>query len=351
MKPTIHAFSKADSVAGQGVGSAYLEQVQLIERELSDQFDILGRARLRGGFGDINHFHSINPEYFAAMIPAARRGATVAHVHFIPETVNDSIRMPRPARAVFDRYMLAFYRRAQHLVTVNPWFITKLADDYGMDPQRITFIPNFVSADDFRPLAADDPRIAAMRTRFGVPTGRPVVLCAGQLQVRKGFFDFLAVARALPHVQFLWAGDFSFGRITAGHSEITRAMRELPANVNLVGLVPRGEMNVLFNLADAFFLPSFEELFPMTILEAMAAHTPVVVRDLVYYDGVLHDYAARIDAAPGEIDRFVQQLQRILEPGAVRDAAVADARRGAEFYNRDSVARQWRDFYTALLPA
>ncbi len=365
MKPTIHAYSKADSVAGQGVGSAYLEQTALIQSELADEFQIVPRAQLFGSFGDINHFHSINPEFFAGIPFARRRGAAVGHVHFIPETVEESISLPRPARAVFYRYLLRFYRSMDHLVTVNPWFTAKLAEDYGFSPDRFTFIPNFVSDKLFHPIGdsshgsyrsapgseriGEPQQLAALRERLSLGADERVVMCAGQLQIRKGFFDFLATARAMPDVRFLWAGDFSFGRITAGHGEIKEAMAALPANVELVGLIPRQEMNLWFNLADAFFLPSFEELFPMTILEAMAAHTPIVVRDLVYYEGVLNDYAERITTPKGEVEPFVQALRRVIEPGAARDTALAAAQRGAEFYNRSSVARQWREFYRSVL--
>ncbi|MFC0674155.1 glycosyltransferase family 4 protein [Brachybacterium hainanense] len=348
-RTSIHAFSKADSVQGQGVGSAYLEQVALITAELSDEFDIVDRARRPG---DINHVHSINPEFLARVPRMRRRGTTLGHVHFIPETVHDSISLPRPARAVFDAYMMRFYRSMDHLVTVNPWFIRKLAGDYGFDPSRISFVPNFVSEQDFHPLR-DEAGLTAvreLRAQLGLDAHRPVVLCAGQLQVRKGFFDFLEVARALPDVQFLWAGGFSFGRITAGHARIQEAAENLPGNVRLLGMVPRERMNLFMNLADCFFLPSFEELFPMTILEAMAAGTPVLVRELVYYEGVLGDYAERIEAEAGQIEPFVEALTGILSPGAAQERARDGARRGAAFYDRASVAGQWRGLYRSLAP-
>lgn len=345
--PSIHAFSRADSVAGQGVGSAYLEQVALIESELGSKFRINRRARLTD-FGDINHFHTINPEYRAAMPFAARRGATVGHVHFIPETVDDSISLPKPARWAFYRYMLNFYRSSEHLVTVNPWFITALSERYGFDPDTITFIPNFVSEKQFFRIERRDD-VEARRRDWGAEPGQTVIMCAGQLQTRKGFFDLLEVARAMPDALFVWAGDFSFGRITSGYDKIKEARDNLPPNVKLIGLVPREDMNECFNAADIFFLPSYEELFPMTILEAMAAGTPIVVRDLHYYDGVLFDFATRIKAGRGEIDGFVAALTELASDPSAYAAGVENARRGAERYSRESVADQWRTFYTSLL--
>ena len=53
-------------------------------------------------------------------------------------------------------------------------------------------------------------------------------------------------------------------------------MENPPKNVKFIGIVPRDEMNSIFNMSDALFMPSFSELFPMSILEAVNSHKPVV---------------------------------------------------------------------------
>lgn len=44
----------------------------------------------------------------------------------------------------------------------------------------------------------------------------------GQVQHRKGVLDFIEVAKKLPDVQFVWAGGFSFGKITSGYEELKK---------------------------------------------------------------------------------------------------------------------------------
>ena len=51
-------ISKADSVKGQGVGSAYLEQVKLLKEGASDIFDIKINDIKEA---DITHHHTIDP--------------------------------------------------------------------------------------------------------------------------------------------------------------------------------------------------------------------------------------------------------------------------------------------------
>ena len=44
-KIVVNMLSKADSVDGQGVGSAYIEQVNLIKELLSDTFEVRINSR------------------------------------------------------------------------------------------------------------------------------------------------------------------------------------------------------------------------------------------------------------------------------------------------------------------
>ena len=67
-------------------------------------------------------------------------------------------------------------------------------------------------------------------------------------------------------------------------------MDDLPDNVSFLGLVERDRMNEFFNMGDVMLQLSFEELFPMTILESMNANIPLLLRDLPEYKPILFDY-------------------------------------------------------------
>ena len=60
-------------------------------------------------------------------------------------------------------------------------------------------------------------------------------------------------------------------------------------------------------MADVMFLASYEELFPMTILEAMNCGLPIVVRDLEIYQPILFDYVLK-----GSTDREFKILLKRL---------------------------------------
>ena len=223
------------------------------------------------------HYHTINPEFYAMRQLSRGRSVSVGYVHFLPETLDKSLKLPDHIRDIFYRYVIRFYKSMDYLVTVNPYFIGEL-EKYGISREKVTYIPNFVSEEQFYPLPPEEK--AALREKYGIPEGKFIVFCAGLLQRRKGFFDYIELARRMPDVLFLWAGSLAFGLISDGHDEIKAILENPPENFRLLGLVERERMNELYNLTDLMLLPSFEELFPMTILEAMNCHAPILLRDL-----------------------------------------------------------------------
>jgi len=124
----------------------------------------------------------------------------------------------------------------------------------------------------------------------GIAQDAFVVLGAGQVQTRKGVQDFVKVAKEMPDITFVWAGGFSFGRITEGYEELEAIMKHPPENVKFLGIVDRDEMVDVYNMANVLFIPSYNELFPMTILESANIGVPLVIRDLELYEDILFDH-------------------------------------------------------------
>lgn len=339
MKYCINMMSRADSVQGQGVASAYKEQVALVENGLSDRFYVTYNSKKPG---NINHYHTVNFPFYLSISRAKRKGSTVGYVHFLPETLEQSLKLPKLFKKVFYKYLLSFYGRMDYLVTVNPYFIDRLAA-YGIDRSKVTYIPNFVNENDFFPFSKEEK--TAARQKYGLDPNKFTVVCAGQLQTRKGVFDFVECAKRLPDIQFLWAGGFSFGKITDGYAEIEKIVANPPKNLVFPGIVDRSEMNTIYNLGDVMFLPSFEELFPMTILEAMNCNIPLLLRDIPIYEAILFNYYIK----EPDLDGFVHALKRLATDPAFYEKAQADAWRGHLFYNREHVLSMWDAFYTRVM--
>ena len=338
--PTINMLSSADKVKGQGVGSAYLEQLDLMQTGLGEEYTIeVNKMKC----ADIMHYHTIDLQHYLTLpLVRARRGITVGAVHFLPETVDGSLKLPKVATKVFYSYIIAFYKSMDYLVTVNPNFIDRL-EAYGIPRNKVSYIPNYVSKEKFYPM--DELSKLTLRDKHGITRDKFVVLCAGQLQVRKGIFEFIEIAKAMPDVQFIWAGGFSFGNITSGYKEIKPLIENPPKNVKFTGIVEREVMNELYNIADVLFLPSYSELFPMIILEAMNCNTPILLRDIDVYPKILFDFYLKGNTN----EAFIAQINALKDNMQFRNKYIQKSIEGSNFYSKENILNMWQEFYNEIM--
>jgi len=336
--PTINMLSSADKFKGQGVGSAYLEQVNLVQNGLDKEYKVVINKK---AITEIMHYHTIDLKHYLSVPFAKRKGITVGYVHFLPETIEGSIKLPKLIKEIFYKYIISFYNKMDYLVTVNPNFIPKL-EAYNIDRKKITYIPNFVSTEKFYKLSIENKLIA--KEKLKIPKDAFVVLGVGQVQTRKGVIDFINIAKKLPDIQFVWAGGFSFGNITDGYKELKNQMDNAPENILFTGIVERDLMNDIYNVSDVLFMPSYNELFPMSILEAMNTHTPILLRDLELYEDILFDYYLK----EHDNDGFIRAIQKLKNDLDYYNQAKEKAIRGHNFYSRESVLSMWRDFYNKV---
>jgi len=334
-KLTIRMLSSATSVSGQGVGSAYVEQVSLV-KEQTDLFSILeGKEK---GKADIHHVHTVDPKFRHKM---KKKTVNVIYVHFLPTTLDGSIKIPKFAFRIFKRYVISTYRKADEIVVVNPIFIKPLTE-LGIKEENITYIPNYVSKEQFYPLSNDKRK--SLRAKYGIKEDAFVVLGCGQVQTRKGVLDYIELAKKNPEITFVWAGGFSFGKITDGYNELKKVMDNPPNNVKFIGIIPRTEMNGIFNLSDLLFMPSFDELFPMSILEAANCRKPVMLRDLELYEGILFGNYLKAK----DVDGWNELLHRLVDDQTFYDEAIKKSAAIASFYSKEHVGNMWREYYPRI---
>lgn len=336
-KIKINMLSKADSVEGQGVGSAYLEQVGLLKEGASDVFDIVINDK---NDADIVHVHSINPNFYFKM--KNTKGVSVCYVHFLPHTLDGSIKLPKPIFNIFKKYVIKFYNNADHLVVVNPIFIKDL-EKYNIKREKITYIPNYVSKDNFYKKSRKEKD--NIRSELGISKDSFVVLGVGQIQTRKGVLDFVSVAKSLPDITFVWCGGFSFGKITDGYDELKQVYENPPSNLKFLGIVPRNKMNDMFNMADLLFMPSYNELFPMAILEAVNIGIPLLLRDLDLYEDILF----KKYLSGNNNDEFVLCIKKLSSDLKFYQKYSKLSDEISDYYSKENILKIWIKFYQDIL--
>ncbi len=327
-------FSQAASVKGQGVGSAYTELIRLLRTHLVDKFYVTNN---KYGKSDLTHYHTVNPTYFANSFSPAR-GRKIGYVHFLPETLEGSVKLPSLAKNVFYKYVIDFYKRMDEIVVVNPIFIDKLVK-YGIKRENVKYIPNFVAKNEFYPESQEKKN--SFRHQLGIPLDKFVVFGDGQVQARKGVDDFAKMAKANPNIQFIWAGGFSFGKITDGYDHFKKLVAEPPQNLKFTGIIDRQKLVDYLNIADLFFLPSYDELFPMSVLEAFSCNTPVLLRDLDLYEAIISGYYMK----GSDFAEMNRQLQLAAQDQAILNKYSKLSQEASAKYSEDNLAQIWDDFY------
>lgn len=129
----------------------------------------------------------------------------------------------------------------------------------GVPDHRILVVP-----------LAYEPEEAGARRLDEVGSGPALrVLWLGQVNLRKGFPYLVQAARLVQNypIQFTVAGPIYL---------TTRALQNLPANLRLLGHVPRAQALTLYKTSDVLVLPTLSDGFALTQLEAMTYGLPVV---------------------------------------------------------------------------
>ncbi len=196
--------------------------------------------------------------------------------------------------------------------------------------------------------AADSTDI---RTHYGLPTDRPLVLFMSRIDPKKGF-DLL-----LPALEDLLA-ELPFHLVIAGanpqdpqyEAQIRQQIQAsgLAAQTTWMGFVTGALKTQLLRAADLFVLPSYYENFGIAVAEAMLAGVPVVISDQV------HIWPQIAQAEAGWICRcdrtdLVQQLRAALTQPDQRQQRGQNAHRYArEHYSWDAIAQQMLQAYQTI---
>ena len=334
-KIKINMYAKGLNIKGQGVGSATIEQMEMV-KNIKD-FDVTINKAFKRKY-DIRHYDTIIISHFFKF---SKKGINVCDVHFIPEKDDGSLKMPRFMFGPYRHYTLKFYRKVDEIIVVNPYFIDDLIK-IGIPKERITYIPNVVSKSRFYKL--DDDRREQVRKEYGIESNEFIVLGVGQTQTRKGILDFVKICENNPDMKFLWAGGFTFGKITAGYEEISKVMKNPPKNMRFLGIIDREKMNDLYNACDVLFLPSYQELFPMTLLECINCDKPFLVRDLELYDRIFtKEYIKGTNN-----QEFESILKKLKEDSNFYQKATNISLELAKFYSVENVTKLWSEYYNRI---
>lgn len=199
------------------------------------------------------------------------------------------------------------YPTADRIVAVQDALADHLIRDYRVPRARVAVIGNGV-----RPPYRPNDR-SQLRAELGVPKDARIVLFVGRLEQSKRVDELLAHLPRRPHDRLLVVGDGpEFAPLLGATERLSN-----PAAARFLGPVSDEVKARLFAAADVFALPSEAEGEPITILEALAAGTPVYTRrpwvpsDLAPLVATGDDVTAGLDAAQALTERVRSEAHRV----------------------------------------
>jgi len=241
-------------------------------------------------------------------------------------------------------------QRADHFLALAGLLREEFVEG-GVDPAKVTTIPNGIDLDRFRPLGEGVDRREA-RCRHGLPPDAFLAVYSGKLIEGKGLDLLLeAVAQArIPRLHLLLLGSGE-GMVL----DREPALRARASRADLAGRVTFSGYQQLVEewlpLGDLFVFPSESEAFGLAPLEAAACGLPVLSSQAGALGEILRNGETARLLPPRDSAAWAVALEELSHSPAERDRL---ARRGRAMvhsrYSRPAVTRCYEELFTALLP-
>jgi glycosyltransferase involved in cell wall biosynthesis len=279
------------------------------------------------GAGHIDVAHSPHP----LLLPArdAVQVVTIHDLHFLryPDRTAREIRRDYPGLA------RDHARRADLVVVSSAFAARDVMDRVGIDQSRVVICP------------AGAPRWKRVTRR----SDRGYLLFLGSLEPRKnigGLLDayerLLALRSDVPE---LWLA----GRAgsSAAHWIARAARPPLEGRVKLLGYVDPDHRRALYEGASLLVVPSFDEGFGLTALEAMTLGLPVIASERGALPELLDGAGLLTD--PDDPDTIAAAIARVLDDSSLAAEMETRGLARAARFDWDTSVRLLRDAYAAAI--
>ena len=217
--------------------------------------------------------------------------------------------------------------------------------DAGLAREKIVRIPNAVDTERFSPVESAER--SRLRAALGLPLGGFIMTYAGRLVRPKGLPLLLDVWESICRDR----GDAWLVLVGSGTADIYSCEAELQRRADEVAMRGRviftgavDDVHRYLQASDAFVLPTEEEAFGISLIEAMACGLPCVATRVGAIPEVAVEGAALL-VPPGDRSALEAAIRTVLDRPDLRARLGRAARDRARSYSVDAVA----DAYGELL--
>jgi len=226
------------------------------------------------------------------------------------------------------------FSRCQNLVGVTKDIVDHMIKK-GVDAHHAFYIPTFPDI---------TPAVALDRTLLTTPAKGRVLLALSRLHPKKGLDTLLQALQNLPDC-YLWL---------AGDGPLRQELMDLAIHLGVSERVRflgwRTDRAALLRAADVCVLPSRYEPFGTVILEAWAAHIPLVACRSAGPAAHVEDGKNGLLVPIDDHEALAKALRRMLDDDDLRHRVIEDGYTTyMKSYTREVVTQEWFDLYRHLI--
>ena len=225
------------------------------------------------------------------------------------------------------RFYNSVMARGDRVIAISHFIADLIRTRHGVAEARLRVIPRGVDPRRFDPALVSSDRLDKLRTAWGLPEGRPIIMLPARVTRWKGQMVLVEAMARLP-------GD-SLALLVGDAEERPAFKAELLARIESLGLQDRvrlvghaADMPAALMLADVVVHASTDaEAFGRTVIEAQAMARPVIASDLGAPRETVAEGITGWRIPPGDAAALAEAISKALAlPSAERAALGARAR-------------------------
>ncbi len=325
----------AFTVQGHGVHTAYTEHLSGLKK-YSPKFEV--HTNEKDLKSDIIHIHTVGP--YGVRFLMSKHGLKFVSAHVVPDSFVGSLVGAKIWYPFAKAYLKWFYNKADGVFAVSQEVADQLKQMNIKKP--IYVVPNMLDTNNF---SSSPSKKATARAKLNIPKDKFVVVCSGQVQPRKRVDSFLACAKALKDIQFIWVGGIPFKHAAANYNEMQKIMQTAPDNVTFTGVIKHEEVIAYYQASDMFFLPSEQETFGIVMIEGASAGLPVLLRDNDQYKITFKDWYLSAHEDKG----FIEQIKKLSSDKKYYKMAQDKSHHIVDAYETKNVMKEINNIYISML--
>lgn len=231
---------------------------------------------------DVAHINTYGFKSRRIAKKARRQGKLVVyHAHSTEEDFRNSFIGSNFIAKAFKKWIVSCYNLGDVIVTPSE-YSKNLLEGYGIT-KPIYAVSNGIDLPFYEKKSNDRDDFRKM---YGYSNTDKVIMSVGLFIERKGILDFVNMARLMPEYQFIWFGKTPMCSIP---HKIRKAVKTKLPNLKFAGFVSPEILKKAYSGSDLFAFLTHEETEGIVLLEALASHQNVMIRDIPIYEKALEN--------------------------------------------------------------